>query len=351
MDEEPSGQVTLIFRGKARFEHVDDAIHKDISAATRAGDALFVCCDETAGVDRLTPEGDAWGNHVHVSLGEFLDLPDGPGGEMDIEGLIADDGWLWIVGSHALKRGKDKGGPEKALKKMAKIKRDPNRMFLGRVPLVDRDGAPMPVAEDGGRRAEHVKLGKKTSKLRDWLRGDDHIGAFLDLPAKENGFDVEGIAVRGMRVWLGLRGPVLREKAVVLELELRVTGSGHLKARRIDGKRRYRKHLIGTRGLGVRDLAIEGDDLVLLAGPATAADGVAEVLRWRGAVGVERSGVVPQKDVEKVRELPYRGHVDHPEGLVRWDDGRWLVVYDSPAEGRLGSNPARLVADLWDAGA
>ena len=270
MNDAPDGQLTLIFRGMDEFEHVNDPLHKDVSAAARVGDALFTCCDETAGIDRLTPDGDAWGNHVHISLGEFLDLPAGPGGEMDIEGLMADDGWLWVVGSHSSKRGKAKGNPGEALRRLARIKRDPNRMFLGRIPLAQRDGLPMPVAEDGERRAQTLRLYEDRSELREWLEGDEHIGPFLNLPCKENGLDIEGIAARGMRVWLSLRGPVLREMAVVLEFDFAVTSSGYLEARQIDGNRRYRKHLIATRGLGIRDLEIDGDDLILLTGPVRA---------------------------------------------------------------------------------
>lgn len=347
MDAAPSRQVILIFQEMEEFKHVNDPLYKDVSAAARVGHTLFTSCDETAGIDRLTPDGDAWGNHVHISLADFLDLPGGPSGEMDIEGLMADDGWLWVVGSHALKRGKAGGDREEALRRLAKIERDPNRMFLGRIPLTERDGVSMPVAEDGDRRAQTVRLYEDKSQLRKWLRDDGHIGRFLGLPCKENGLDIEGIAVRGMRVWLGLRGPVLREMAVVLEFEFKVTHSGYLKARRIDGDRRYRKHLIATRGLGIRDLEFDGDDLILLTAPVTAADGVAAIRRWRGAVGVTSSGVVPETDVELVRDLPYRGQHDHPEGLVRWDEGEWLVVYDSPAPERLDSNPARLLADVW----
>jgi len=134
---------------------------------------------------------------------------------------------------------------------------------------------------------------------------------------------------------------------VVLEFEFRVTAAGNLKARRIDGERRYRKHLIPTRGLGIRDLELDGGDLILLTAPVTAADGVAAIRRWRGAVGTASFGVVPEADVELICNLPYRGQHDHPEGLVRWDDGEWLVIYDSPAPERLDSNPARLLADIW----
>lgn len=66
MDEAPNRQVLLIFGEIDDLKHVDDPLHKDVSAAVRVGDALFTCCDETAGVDRLTPDGDAWGNHVHI---------------------------------------------------------------------------------------------------------------------------------------------------------------------------------------------------------------------------------------------------------------------------------------------
>jgi hypothetical protein len=347
MDEAPSRQVMLIFGDLEKFGHAADPLRKDVSAVTRVGDALFTSCDEFASVDRLTPDGEAWGNHVNFSLYDILGLPGGSDGEMDIEGLMADEGWLWIVGSHGLKRGKAKGDAEEALQSLAEIKRDPNRMFLGRVPLAERDGAPALVAEDGERRLQTIRLHPQKSQLRKWLRGDEHIGPFLALPCKENGLDIEGIAARGTRVWLGLRGPVLCEMAVVLEFNFRVTAAGHLKARRIDGKRRYRKHLIPTRGLGIRDLELDGDDLILLTAPVTAADGVAAIRRWKGAVEVTSSGVVPEKDVELICDLPYRGQYDHPEGVVQWAEGEWLVIYDSPAPERLENNPARLLADIW----
>ena len=127
---------------------------------------------------------------------------------------------------------------------------------------------------------------------------------------------------------------------------MRVTRAGHLKAKRIDGRRRYRKHLLPTRGLGVRDLALDGDDLMLLVGPTLAGDGPAHVLRWKRAVESRTSGVCPADAVEDVLELPYHGPVDHPEGLVRWGED-WLVVYDSPSEHRLEGDGAVVAADIW----
>ncbi len=344
-------RLKLVFADKKTIDHVDDPIHKDLSAAARHGASLFVCCDETAGIDRLGPlDSGVYGRHAHFNLGEMVKLPDGPDGEMDIEGLDVDGDWLWIVGSHALKRSKPRhgDGPASALRRMAKIRRNPNRAFLARVPLRVGDGRPRPVARDGERRIAHLKLSRNDSRLKQWLRGDRHIGPYLDLPSKENGLDIEGIVARGLRVWLGLRGPVLRQTAVVLELAFRLTRSGYLKARRIDGRRRYRKHLIPTGGRGVRDLAFDGDDLLVLTGPVTAGGGDSRILRWHDAASYTRSGVIPEHAVDSVIELPHRGEHDHPEGLVRWTGERqWLVVYDRPARERLAREPTGVLADIW----
>ncbi|MWD27327.1 DUF3616 domain-containing protein [Aquicoccus sp. SCR17] len=352
----PTREITLHFNPAKQIQHVDDPIHRDLSTATRIEDTLFVCCDETAGVDRLTRTGkDDWGDHVHFNLGTLIDLPAGPAGEMDIEGLHCDGAWLWVCGSHSLKRKKAKRpdkGPEKGLERMTKITRDPNRWFLGRFPLARHDEGVVPVAQDGSRHAACIELKKKKPKLLKWLKGDPHLGPFLDLPSKENGLDVEGIVARGNRVWLGLRGPVLRGHAVILEMEMKTTGDGHLKPRKIDGERRYRKHLVPSRGQGIRDLALDGEDMLILTGPTMAGDGPAEVLRWPRAVRAKSSAVLAPKALVHACDLPYRGHRDHPEGLVAWpgEGGRadgWLVVYDSPEEKRIAEKGASVTADIW----
>jgi Protein of unknown function (DUF3616). len=352
-DLQPKATLSLRFLQPGLLRHVDDPIESDLSAATRCGDSLFLSCDETAGIDRLRPVGGSsdrhLGDHRHFALGDLVDLPGGPGGEMDIEGLACDGSWLWVVGSHSLKRKKpdvDDDTPEEALAKMARVERQPNRFFLGRLPLVETPDGFEPVARDADRRITHVKFGGTEGRLLKWLGKDRHLAPFLGIPSKENGFDVEGIAARGLRVWIGLRGPVLRGFAVVVEMEMRITKSGHLKPRRIDGRRRFRKHLLPTRGLGVRDLVLDGDDLIVLAGPTLAGDGPAQVFRWRNGAGRRASAVHPPERLDHLFELPYRGPHDHPEGLVGWG-GDWLVVYDSPAPDRLDAERRSVTADLW----
>lgn len=55
-----------------------------------------------------------------------------------------------------------------------------------------------------------------------------------------------------------------------------------------------------------------------------AADGVDFIRRWRSAVSIALSGVVPEADVALVHDLPYWGRDDHPEGLVHWATGNGL---------------------------
>ena len=348
------GQIDLAFSDWRPLRHVEDPLHKDLSAVTRIGDSLFLACDETASVERLRRLKDGrFGEHRHFGLDGLVDLPDGAEGEMDIEGLCVLDDFLWVVGSHALKRSKPKRDESKAddaLRRMERVDREPNRHFLGRIPLVEEaPGLFMPTHSDGGRRAAWARFGKRNSALTRWLADDPHVGPFLTIPAKENGFDVEGLAVRGDRIWLGLRGPVLRGHAVVLDLEIAEKAPGRLKARRLEDGRRYRKHLLDTRGLGIRDMRFDGDDLLLLVGPTMSLEGPAFVLRWRDAVHDVDSGVIAPDRIETVAELPYRLHADHPEGIDLWPEagpGSLLVIYDAPAPERTDPETFTVRADV-----
>ena len=346
-------KIGLKFESHDAFEHVGDPIHEDLSASARIGDSLFLSCDETAGVDRLTPEKRAlWANHGHYNLGDHFKLPDGRKGEMDIEGMAIDGTLLWVVGSHSLKRDKpdDDDSPVAALKAMEDIDRDPNRYFLGYVPLKETEpGEWEPVKKANGVKPRALKLKKKSSVLLNWLQDDEILAPFLNLPSKENGIDIEGLAVSGMRVWLGLRGPAIRGHAVILEMQMKVTKKGHLKATKIDGKRRYRKYLIASAGLGIRDLLLDGEDMLILLGPTMSSDGPARVLRWRRAARDTQSSMIRGDRLSVACDLPYLGQYDHPEGLALWpEDGekRFLVVYDSPAPKRLEPAEHKTIADI-----
>ena len=352
-----SGTVRLRFTPGSR----DAETHVNLSAMRRDGRCLWIAGDETATVERLVDldEG-VYGDQVTYRLADLVDLPGAADSEVDVEGLARAGRYLWAVGSHSLKRKKikDKHEGDKAFERLATVTGDINRQVLVRLPIDDdEDGLPAPVRElgVGGERLNAAVLGGKGERsLRELLADDPHLGPFLPIPSKDNGLDIEGIAVAGERVYLGLRGPVLRGWAVLLELSPYVDPDepGRLQLRELADGQRYRKHVLDLGGLGVRDLCPHGDDLLVLAGPTMDVSGPVRVYRWHGGCLVDAPAVVRGEALTHELDLPYGEGVDHAEGvdvLPPDDEGRQrlLVVYDSPAPERLDDDGS-VLADLVD---
>jgi hypothetical protein len=351
-----SATLGLSFRAIDELLRVDKPLVHDLSALGGEGRTLFCAADETATVERLllNEAGDRFEEHANFPLGEIFDLPDGPDGEMDIEGLSVQDGWLWIAGSHGLKRDGPDGAP-KHFGELDDIDWDLNRGFLGRVPLLDRgEGVLEPVArietlQGGERRAACLPMDKKgRNAVKRMLAKDPVLGPFMAIPCKENGFDIEGLAVAGDRVFLGLRGPVVGGRATLVELRLKQTKAGRLKPRKLADGRRYRLHALDLGGLGIRDLLLDRGRLLILAGVSMDLDGPQAVfaLDPLPEAGESFAATPPRR----LLELPIRRGVDHAEGMQRIERGgraELLVVYDSPAPERLDETRQEIAADVF----
>ncbi|WP_028682369.1 DUF3616 domain-containing protein [Pseudomonas chlororaphis] len=329
------------------------ALRDGLSVAQRIGDTLWVANDEATSLERLKIQGAAPGGavicveHQSFSLMEYLDLPiPEPDAEIDIEGLAYDDGYLWVVGSHSLKRRKaepDKSA-QKNIKRLSTVEADGNRFLLARIPVVrqnDSYGLARKVDTDG-RTAAQLRGNALGNDLTWEIAKDDQLRDFLPIPGKDNGFDIEGMAVIGSRLLLGLRGPVLRGWAVLLEIEpeLNDDPSETLVLKKIGPQgRRYRKHFFALNGLGVRDLCVSGDDLLILAGPTMDLDGPVTVFRWRGGFASDEELVVFAEQLERVLEVPFGQGDDHAEGMCLFDVAEeagegLLIVYDAVAPRR-----------------
>lgn len=317
----------------------------NMSAAVRVGATLFLAGDENAAIERLTRDGGDWGNHLRLPLADLLDLSDAEE-EADLEGLAIDGDWLWVLGSHARTRPKlKKDQPQIDTRALADLKDTRPRCILARLPLVERDGAWLPVREDGDRRAAMLKPNKRGNALAAMIADDALLSPFTRIPAKEGGVDMEGIAVCGNRVAFGMRGPVIGGNAVLIEARTRTTKKGNLKLAGDPVKR-----LLKMEGLGIRDLKRCGDHLLILAGPTTSLSGPCALYLWRGWAND------PPHDAHSLRlhrperlfDLPFGRGEDHPEGLALWDGNRLLVVNDSPAKSRLSDEGRTLKADLYD---
>ncbi len=330
-------------------------IRESLSAVMQVGRHLWLGCDETATLERLTDLGDGrWGEHRTFRIADVLDLPAGSDDEVDVEGMAWDPPYLWLIGSHSRKRQKPEPGDdvEAVAKALADVDVDDNRYILARIPLEEDEEAgglvPRRCCPDPRDPSKTLTAARLRGKGRDnalmrAVSKDPHLRKFIRLPGKDNGFDIEGLSAAGGRLFLGLRGPVLRGWAIVLELQpVETKKGGRLKLAPIgpDG-REYRKHFLDLDGLGVREITHLGNEMLVLAGPTMDVHAPATVFHWRGAVSAEADSIASGRTLKRVMELPHDvdGPGDHPEGMCRFQadglrgDGV-LVVYDSPARRR-----------------
>lgn len=210
---------------------------KDVSGAATVGSGeAVVASDETRGAQRVVVDRAA----RVLTVQEPLPLLPGKGTELDLEAVAAasDRQAYFLVGSQALSR---------------KTKTfEAERGYVFRMPV------------DARGRAQPGAVAK--ADLRRVLAADADLSQFLNLPAEENGLDIEGLAERGGRLFFGLRAPVRDDQATVLEV-----GVGDL----FSGRAELTRHRLAFgRGRGIRDLAaLQGETgFLVLVGPSGGPD-------------------------------------------------------------------------------
>jgi hypothetical protein len=344
-----------------------------LSGVAAVGEWLFLAPDEGAALVRLSRRADgAYDGPVSYPLGELVTLPGGPGEEIDLEGLDIDDAYLWCVGSHSgvRQRVKKHADASEVVEDLARVDFPAGRRVLARIPLDPNGSACRRWDGDATHPARTAAILSTAagSGLLNVLAGDRHLGRFLALPGKDNGLDIEGLAVSAGRVLIGLRGPVLRGWAVVIEVrpvpDPAIEGGLVLGPVDSAGADQYVLHFLDLDGLGIRDLDVDGDDLLVLAGPTMLLDGPSRILRLPGGavvlpLAVHREALIPVGSDLPVAtasppappgvQAPQAGH-DHAEAITVLEgttEARGvLVVYDSPGTDR--QNPTGVRADVVD---
>jgi hypothetical protein len=350
------GRLLLQFNSEAAD------IITDLSAVALTPDGhLWLGSDETTSLQRLSPVGsDVFGEHQRFAIADFIDLSGEC--EIDIEGIDFSSNYLWLVGSHSTKRKKATGqDADKDIQRLAQIETEVNRYLLARLPM--KDGILCESISHPDNPEIHLTAGclqrtETGNLLTDALKDDSHLGLYLSvpIPSKENGFDIEGLAVRGDRIWLGLRGPVLRGWAIILEIEVEEAEPGVLRLKEIgEGGKLYNKHFVDLNGLGVRELCWNGEDLIVLAGPTMSLSGAMRVFRLKGILGRSGDSITGQDggDLEVLFDLPFKVGTDNAEGLSLFPSlggqNSLLVVFDSPDAGRMVEKNA-ILADIFRLG-
>lgn len=299
-------------------------------------DRLWVISDETRNLECLeciqTPPAQSrskslrprqpyqYGNAQTVDLSTFF--PDlALDHEIDLEGIVYQAPYLWLLGSHSSKRKTPQGADRQTdLKRLKTIVVEPNRHFLARIPW--QDGQLHACIEDPDRPGEfftaaRLKSKKKERTLLKVLEADPHFGPFIEanIPSKDNGLDFEGLALVNDRLFLGLRGPVLRGYTCILDLAVTVKKSKPDELKLIGS---YRKHFLNLQGLGIRDLVVWQDQLLILAGPTLALDGSIRVFQCPLAQFSDTEDTCLTTVPLCLGDIPHQPGSDRAEGITLW---------------------------------
>jgi hypothetical protein len=171
----------------------------------------------------------------------------------------------------------------------------------------------------------------KTISLQQLIKGHPVLSPFAGIPSKENGVDIEGIAALGDDLYVGFRGPVLRQNYVpILKLSQKMT------RRSVENSKVL---FVDLGGRGIRDIAPgpPGKDLVVLAGPNGDERQSFAIYFWDGQDQVKGRDRKASKPNPRCN-LGFHGddrQSSKPEGIAYVDttaEGmRFLLVYDGKA--------------------
>lgn len=221
--------------------------------------------------------------------GAVVRLRDGSDGDPDLEGAAFDKRFFYAVGSHGRSRYANKPND------------DSYAVF--RFP-VGRNGKPKAAMSE--RSAAGVQ---SSARLREAIRDAPHVGDFYDKPLKDNGVNIEGIAVRAGRMHVGFRGPSVDGRGFILSAD----------ADAVFGKRKLRAKVhalpLGDT-TGIRDLAAVRDGVLILTGPVNDQPVTPAVFLWN----------------EKLGSLKKLGTLAIPEDLRKHKAETLLVLRDKKRE-------------------
>jgi hypothetical protein len=226
--------------------------------------------------------------------------------ELDGEGAAYADGFFYVIGSHGHPRDSDH-------------RLDPNKDAGRIVAHIAASGQIVRFRSEGPRASV-----ERTAKLREVIAQQPDLNSHRDQRLEKNGLTIEGIAVRHGRILAGFRGPSLNGgRAAVLSVAVdgifgNAAPDAHL----------YRLPL--GQGIGIRDLAVFGDGVLVLAGPTASGPGPYGIYWWDGesdhaALLRDLANVVGKKGKRKA------------EALLPLDEDasslRLLVLFDREKEG------------------
>ncbi len=299
-------ETVLEFLGNVEFTgEVYEA--GNVSALGIIGDLLLIGSDEGNKIQVLKRNGSRYRLIQDILLND-------DGKEVDVEGIACDGDTVYIVGSHSWKRPKMR--PDRTYEK--------NRNMIEEVIYEkSRDKLFRLKIDKEGRVIGNIK---KTS-LRKIIDENNVLKVFSRVPGKENGVDIEGIAVHNSVLYFGFRGPVLRGNYVpvlVCPFPKRIRESQLL--------------YVNLGGRGIRDFVRVNQGFFILAGPVGDGPGSYQLYFWDGrdCIPGKRMTGDPAGQCIYLCEIPTPENAK-AEGITvlqeRKSTYEFLITYDSLHKG------------------
>ncbi|HHT00598.1 MAG TPA: DUF3616 domain-containing protein [Thiomicrospira sp.] len=280
----------------------------NISGITINKDWLFLASDEGNQIEVLKrTQNQQWQFH------SLITLTNNPN-EIDIEALAWQAPYLYALGSHSAKRKKIKAGlsEKENIKRLQKVYPEPDRQQLFRIELDNQSKV---------QQIESLSLTTELSK-------HPILKSFVGIPSKENGIDIEGLAIdKKSRLLLGFRGPVLRGNiAIVLRVQL---------AKKAFKIKKTKTLYFNAQGRGVRGLSESDQGILVLAGPVGDQLMSYQVYLWDGKNALNGKDQTPN-GLQYLCDLPDTG--GKPEGIefIKFNQNsiEFVVVNDGLTNGK-----------------
>lgn len=230
-------------------------------------------------------------------------------GDPDGEGAAYDDGFFYVTGSHG------------------RARRNPNKSSVPsyvvfRMTVDKATGKPAEISED---KAVGVEA---TTRVHDAIHDSKDLLPYFNAPLDPNGVNIEGIAVKGGRIYLGFRGPSADGDAFILSVDAKTV----FREKKEDSDLGAKTHKVKLgKDTGIRDMAAVEGGILLLSGPVIEQKVVPSVFFWNEQTG----------DVKLLGELAIPEELKKEKAetlLVLGDDKdkpyRVLIMFDGPKDGK-----------------
>lgn len=269
---------------------------------------MALATDEGNQIELFKPANNqSWQSLHSITLTNNLD-------EIDIEALAWQKPYLYALGSHSAKRKKikDNFSQKDNIKRLQQTFLEPARQQLFRIELNSQ--------------AQMVEI--QTLSLTEVLANHPVFKTFVGIPSKENGIDIEGLAIdhKG-RLLFGFRGPVLRGNiTAVLRVQL------EKKAFKI---KKTKTLYLNAQGRGVRGLSETDQGVLVLAGAVGDQFMTYQVYLWNGKNALQGRDQNPNSFTH-LCDLPDTG--GKPEGIqfIKFNQNNieFVIVNDGLTNGK-----------------